>query len=132
MKSKLQSFVTNLGAAFFICVPLCLMGFGFYGVQPLGAFTPTGYSSINATTSSASAVLGSSAASSPAAVMAVVTNLGPNVAYVLFGASNVTATTAASFPIAASSVSSLAIGSARYVAAITPSGTATISVVTGY
>jgi hypothetical protein len=126
MEKKLNFF----GAAAILVLPLFLMGFSWYGVTPMTAFTPTGYATINASTASSSAVLGSNAAS--AAVMAMVTNMGPGSAYINFGASNVVATVAGGYPLPVSSVSRIAIGSATYAAAITPAGSATVSVVTGY
>lgn len=128
MEKRLNKF----GAAFILALPLFIMGFGWFGVTPMTAFTPTGYATVNAGIISASAVLGSSGVSAPNANMAVVTNLGPNTAWVNFGASNVTATVAGGYPLPVSSVSRIAITGAGYAAAITQTGSAVVSVVTGY
>lgn len=128
MEKKLNFF----GTVFFLTIPLFLMGFGWFGTTPMTAFTPTGYATVNGSTSSVSAPLGTTSSSNPGAVMAIVTNLGPNVGYINFGASNVVATVAGGYPLPVSSVSRIAITSSTTAAVITQSGSAVVSVVTGY
>lgn len=125
-------FSRGVAAIALVLLSLSLMGFGFYGAPNPPAFTPTGYATVTATTSGASAVLGSTAASVPSVTTAMVTNLGPNPIYVKFGASNVVATTTNAFPVPVSAVVSIAIGGAGYVSAASTTGTSTVVVVTGY
>lgn len=116
-----------------LCIALMASAFGYYDRIPLSVFTQTGRVNIDATGTSASAVLGSSGASTPVATTAVVQNLGSTLAYVELGAaSNVTATTTGSYPVQPQQTAVLALRNARYAAVISAGSAVSISISTGY
>lgn len=104
----------------------------YYPPTSISVFTPSGYALLTASTVSASGVLGSTAASTPAATTAVIQNLGTDTAYVLLGASSVVATTATGYPVQGSQTAVLTVRNATHFAAITEAGSPVISVTTGY
>lgn len=137
MKKILQLFIFSVITGVLLLASGIDVGFktasAYYPVSSIEAFTPTGYASISATSSaSASAALGSTGASSPIATTAVFVNTGSNTAYVALGASNVSVTTATGYPVPASQSVALTVRNTGYAAAITATGTTTVSVITGY
>jgi len=106
----------------------------YYPTVQTEAFTPTGMATLTVSQVSSSVPLASTGASSPAATIAVIQNLGAKTAYVALGAaSNVTATVSGGFPIMASQKASLTVRDSKYLAAIAATGESTVlSVATGY
>ena len=96
------------------------------------ALTPTGYAVITSAATTSNVALGTSAASTPLATTAVVTNIGTAVAYVKLGNGSVTVTATTGYPVLPSQAVVLPIGSATNLAVIAPTGTPLISIVTGY
>lgn len=91
----------------------------------IAAFKPTGEATLSVTTTSARVALGS------AGPTAFIVNTGANVAYVVFGNSSVLATTTLGHPIPSGWGITFDIGSATYIAAITASSTASLTISTG-
>lgn len=91
------------------------------------AFFPTGQAGITAGTTTGSVALGSTAPTSPTAL---VQNTGAVTAYVRFGISTVVATTS-DYPVLAGQSIAFSVGSGTYMAAITASGSAALLVTTG-
>lgn len=89
-----------------------------------GAFSPTGAVTLAVSNVSARVALGS------VGPTALVVNIGANVAYVQFGGSGVTATTA-NYPVPAGWGISFNVGSNTYIAAITASSTTNLTITTG-
>lgn len=109
----------------------CLMLFSagliaatYFPPPTLSVFNPTGRVDIAATAASASAVLASNGLSTPTATTAVIHNLSSNVAYVQLSATaaSAVATTTGSYPVLGNQSVALALGNARYAAAISPLG----------
>lgn len=90
----------------------------------VSAFAPTGYAQLGATTATSNVALGSVGPS------ALVVNSGTNTAYINFGGSGVTATTS-QYPIFPGQSAAFNVGSNTFMAAITNSGTSSLSVITG-
>lgn len=104
----------------------------YYPPNPVAAFTPTGYATLNAGTASTFVALGSSGLSTPQATVAVVQNLGSNLAYVVLGASGVAATTTTGYPVLPSQTAILTVRNSTYLAGITGTGSSNLSIITGY
>lgn len=90
----------------------------------IAAFAPTGQAALNASNSSSNVALGS------VGPTALVTNNGTVTAFVNFGGSGVTATTS-SYPVNAGQSIAFNVGSNTYIAGITASSTAALSITTG-
>lgn len=91
----------------------------------IAAFAPTGQAALTAGTSTSNAALGS------VGPTALVTNNGSVTAYINFGASNAVTAMTSSYPVNAGQSVAFNVGSNTYIAAITGSSTAALSVTTG-
>lgn len=98
-------------------LPSCFIQFG-------GPFVATGQAALNATTTSSNVALGSTGPT------VVVTNAGTSTAFVTLGGAGVTATTA-STPVFVGYPLVLQAGSNTFLAGITATGTAALTVTTG-
>lgn len=98
-------------------LPSCFIQFG-------GPFVATGQAALNATTTSSNVALGS------AGPTVVVTNAGTSTAFVTLGGAGVTATTA-STPVFVGYPLVLQAGSNTFLAGITATGTAALTITTG-
>jgi len=90
----------------------------------INAFAPSGQAALSAGVTTSNVALGSSDPT------ALVTNNGSVTAYVNFGGSGVTATTS-SYPIGSGQSIAFNVGANTYIAGITASGTAALSITTG-
>lgn len=104
----------------------------YFPTNTVAAFTPTGYATLNSGITTTSVALGTNGTSTPQAVIAVVQNLGSNLAYVTLGASSVAATTTTGYPVLPSQTAVLTIRNSTHLAAITGTGSSNLSIITGY
>lgn len=143
----MRKLLALLGVALALCLPSPAAASGYIGlgdqnglqtgIQPnplwvqgsfsssIGAFAPSGQATITAGTVTANVIMGS------AGPTALVTNNGSVPAYVNFGNSGVTATVVTGYPVNAGQSVAFNIGANTYVAAITSSSTAALSITTG-